>query len=448
MSITSIPQFDHDPPHDMAAEQAVLGAMMESEQAIADVLSALSAEQFYRPAHQAVYRCITNLYAQSSPTDPVAVADELDRRGELNRVGGAPYLHTLIATVPVIANVGHYAAIVAEKSVRRRLIEASTRIMQHSYDSTIGDDVGRMLSYAQEQIDTATTATTHRSSIPSTGDLAQEMMDTVEDYQQGAHTRGVRTGIIDLDELTNGLHPGQMVTIAARPGMGKSVLGLNIAAACSIRQGLPSLICSLEMSRTELMIRLSAAQARVSLSALRSEGGLSADDRDRLQQAMPTITEAPLFIDDAPTTTVAEIRARVRDQQRRHGLRLLVVDYLQLLGGSGRPESRQLEVSEFSRQLKLLAKELDIPLVAISQLNRGPEQRTDKRPLLADLRESGSIEQDSDVVLLIHRPDAYETDTDRAGEADFILAKHREGQQKTVTVAHQMHYSRFVNLAH
>ncbi len=257
---------------------------------------------------------------------------------------------------------------------------------------------------------------------------------------------GVPTGFTDLDSLTNGLHAGQLVMIAARPALGKSTMGLDICRTASIKHGLTSVIFSLEMSRNEIVMRLLSAEAQVPLQHMRS-GTMSESDWSKLAGKMGTVSDAPLFIDDSPNMNLMEIRAKCRRLKQRHDLRLVVVDYLQLMSSGKRVESRQQEVSEFSRSLKLLAKELDVPVIAISQLNRGPEQRQDKRPMLADLRESGSLEQDADMVVLLHREDFYERESPRAGEADFIVAKHRNGPTATITVAFQGHYSRFVDMA-
>ena len=257
---------------------------------------------------------------------------------------------------------------------------------------------------------------------------------------------GVPTGFTDLDSLTNGLHAGQLVMIAARPALGKSTMALDVCRTASIKHGLTSVIFSLEMSRNEIVMRLLSAEAQVPLQHMRS-GTMSESDWSKLAGKMGTVSDAPLFIDDSPNMNLMEIRAKCRRLKQRHDLRLVVVDYLQLMSSGKRVESRQQEVSEFSRSLKLLAKELDVPVIAISQLNRGPEQRQDKRPMLADLRESGSLEQDADMVLLLHREDFYERESPRAGEADFIVAKHRNGPTATITVAFQGHYSRFVDMA-
>ncbi|MFL6143875.1 MAG: replicative DNA helicase [Labedaea sp.] len=440
------PSLDRQPPQDLAAEQSVLGGMLLSKDAIADVVEVLRSGDFYRPAHQLVYDCILDLYGRGEPADAVMVSAELERRGEIRRVGGAPYLHTLIATVPTAANAGYYAEIVAEKAILRRLVEAGTRIVQLGYAGADGADVNEVVDRAQASIYEVTERRMSEDYV-ALEELLQPTMDEIDAIaSRGGSALGVPTGFVDLDEITNGLHPGQMIIIAARPGIGKSTLGLDFCRSCSVRHGLTSAIFSLEMSRTEIVMRMLSAEARIRLQDMRG-GRMSDDDWTRLARRMSEISEAPLFIDDSPNMTMMEIRAKARRLKQRHDLKLIVVDYMQLMTSGKRVESRQQEVSEFSRQLKLLAKELEVPVVAISQLNRGPEQRTDKRPMLADLRESGSLEQDADMVLLIHRPDAWERDDPRAGEADLILAKHRAGPTTTVTVAHQLHYSRFADLA-
>lgn len=438
--------LDRQPPQDLAAEQSVLGGMLLSKDAIADVVEVLRSGDFYRPAHQLIYDCVLDLYGRGEPADPVMVAAELERRGEIRRVGGAPYLHTLIATVPTAANAGYYAEIVAEKAILRRLVEAGTRIVQLGYAGADGSDVNEVVDRAQSAIYDVTERRMSEDYV-ALEELLQPTMDEIDAIaSRGGSALGVPTGFVDLDEVTNGLHPGQMIIIAARPGIGKSTLGLDFTRSCSVRHGMTSVIFSLEMSRTEIVMRMLSAEARIRLQDMRG-GRMSDDDWTRLARRMSEISEAPLFVDDSPNMTMMEIRAKARRLKQRQDLKLIVVDYMQLMTSGKRVESRQQEVSEFSRQLKLLAKELEVPVVAISQLNRGPEQRTDKRPMLADLRESGSLEQDADMVILIHRPDAWERDDPRAGEADLILAKHRAGPTATVTVAHQLHYSRFADLA-
>jgi len=378
------------PPQDMAAEQSVLGGMLLSKDAIADVLERLRPADFYRPVHQNIYDSILDLYGRGEPADAVTVAAELDRRGLLRRVGGAPYLHTLISTVPTAANAGYYATIVAEKAILRRLVEAGTRVVQYGYAGAEGADVAEIVDRAQAEIYEVAERRSSEDFVPLE-DLLQPTMDEIDAIaSHGGIARGVPTGFTDLDEVTNGLHPGQMIIIAARPGMGKSTLALDFMRSCSIKNRMASVIFSLEMSKSEIVMRLLSAEAKIKLGDMRS-GRMTDDDWTRLARRMSEISEAPLYIDDSPNLTMMEIRAKARRLKQKADLRLVAVDYMQLMTSGKKVESRQQEVSEFSRNLKLLAKELEVPVIALSQLNRGPEQRTDKKPMLADLRESGCL---------------------------------------------------------
>jgi replicative DNA helicase len=442
--------FDRQPPQDLAAEQSVLGGMLMSKDAIADVVESLRSGDFYKPAHTLVFDAILDLYSRGEPADTVTVAAELDKAGSLVRIGGAVYLHTLMATVPTAANAGYYAQIVAEKAILRRLVEAGTRIVQLGYGGNEGDvgggEVDEIVDRAQAEIYEVTERRTTEDYVVLE-ELLQPTMDEIDAIAMaGGRAAGVPTGFADLDNLTNGLHPGQMIIIAARPGIGKSTLALDVARHAAVKHRQTAVIFSLEMSKTEITMRLLSAEAGIRLSQMRS-GSMNEQDWQKIVRRMTEISDAPLFIDDSPNMTMMEIRAKARRLKQRNDLKLIVVDYLQLMTSGKRVESRQQEVSEFSRQMKLLAKELEVPVIAISQLNRGPEQRTDKRPMLSDLRESGSLEQDADMVILVHRPDAWEADDPRAGEADLIIAKHRNGPTTTVAVAHQLHYSRFADLA-
>jgi replicative DNA helicase len=382
--------FGRQPPQDLAAEQSVLGGMLLSKDAIADVLERLRPGDFYRPAHQNVYDAILDLYGRGEPADAVTVAAELDRRGLLRRIGGAPYLHTLISTVPTAANAGYYAGIVAEKALLRRLVEAGTRVVQYGYAGAEGADVAEIVDRAQAEIYDVTDRRLSEDFV-SLEDLLQPTMDEIDAIaSSGGLSRGVPTGFTELDDVTNGLHPGQMIIVAARPGVGKSTLGLDFMRSCSIKSRLASVIFSLEMSKSEIVMRLLSAEAKIKLADMRS-GRMNDEDWTRLARRMSEISEAPLYIDDSPNLTMMEIRAKARRLRQKADLRLIVIDYLQLMTSGKKHESRQVEVSEFSRHLKLLAKELEVPVVAISQLNRGPEQRTDKKPMLSDLRESGCL---------------------------------------------------------
>ncbi|WP_061006636.1 replicative DNA helicase [Mycolicibacterium mucogenicum] len=675
------------PPQAIEAEQSTLGGMLLSKDAIADVVERLGHNDFYRPAHQMIFAAIVDLFAQGEPADPITVAAELERRGQLARIGSATYLHTLMSAVPTAANAGFYATIVLEKSKLRRLVQAGTRIAQYGYSGVDGADVDDVIARAQAEVYDVTT-TRSSQDYESLDELLQPTMDELETIQNaGGPARGVPTGFTDLDEALGGLHPAQMIIIAARPGVGKalaldtplvtptgwttmgavevgdellgadgrptrvvavtevmrgrpcytvefengativadaahqwpttegtritgelragvdtiaaaapltgnhfaaaqlaaepyvagswladrtatrhlhltmndlrpylraeldqrtslllgflsgvdrptphgpvvihdnprrpglldfveellatvgivshrtattvsyiasprphghriigvtprppvpvrcvqvdnddhtylagrtmvpthnSTLGLDFMRSCSIRHGMASILFSLEMSKSEIVMRLLSAEAKVKLADMRA-GRMSDDDWTRIARRMGDISSAPLYIDDSPNLTMMEIRAKARRIAQQQDLRLIVVDYLQLLTSGHKAESRQQEVSEFSRSLKLLAKELEVPVVAISQLNRGPELRQDKRPMVSDLRESGSLEQDCDLVLLLHRPDATDREDPRGGEADVIIGKFRQGPAGvSVTLAHQLHYSRFTNMA-
>ena len=433
------------PPQDADAEQSVLGAMMLSKDAIADVVERIKGGDFYRPAHESIYDAIVELYVKGEPADPVTVVAELNRRGELARVGGAPYLHTLTANVPIATNASFYADIVREKAILRRLVDAGTRIAQMGYsgEGNVDDTVDR----AQQEVYAVTEKRTAEDYAPLSA-IMEATLDEIEAISNhDGSMRGVPTGFADLDELVNGFQGGQMIIVAARPAVGKSTLALDFCRAASIANNQTSVIFSLEMSRSEITMRLLSAESKVPLNHIRN-GNMTDDDWAKLARKMGEVSSAPMFIDDSPNMTMMEIRAKARRLRQRHDLRLIVIDYLQLMTSGKKVESRQLEVSEFSRQIKLLAKELEVPVIALSQLNRGPEQRSDKRPMMSDLRESGSIEQDADIVMLLHREDVYERESPRAGEADIIVAKHRNGPTRDVVVSFQGHYSRFVDMAH
>ena len=429
----------------MAAEQSVLGAMLISKDAIADVTEVIRGADFYRPSHETIHDAIIDLYGRGEPVDMVTVAAELQRRGELQRIGGAPYLHTLSANVPIAANAGYYAEIVREKAMLRRLVDAGTKIVQIGYAGE--GQVDDIVDQAQAEVYKITDKRATEDFAPLS-DIMDGVLDEIEAISnREAGLYGVPTGFADLDDLTNGLHSGQMIIVAARPAMGKSTLALDLCRAASIHNNLTSVFFSLEMTRSEITMRLLSAEAKVPLNHIRN-GNMNDDDWAKLARKMGEVSSAPMFIDDSPNMTMMEIRAKARRLKQRHDLKLIVIDYMQLMTSGKKVESRQLEVSEFSRQIKLLAKELELPIIALSQLNRGPEQRGDKRPMMSDLRESGSLEQDADMVILLHRDDVYEKESTRPGEADLIVAKHRNGPTRDITVAFQGHYSRFVDMAH
>ena len=434
-------ELERTPPQDLIAEQSVLGGMLLSKDAIADVVEILRERDFYRPAHELIYDAVLDLYGRGEPVDAITVSAELTKRGDIARAGGAPYLHTLISSVPTAANAGYYAKIVRERAIARRLVEAGTKIVQMGYSAE--GEIDDAVDAAQAEVYQVTERRTSEDYV-QLNVLLPQAFDEIESISKGIAAEGVMTGIRDLDHLTNGFHPANMIVIAARPAVGKSTLGLDIARHASISNKQASVIFSLEMSRSEITMRMLSAEARVALNSIRT-GKLTDDEWARLARRMGEISDAPLFIDDSPNLSMMEIRAKARRLKQRHDLKLIVIDYLQLMSSGKRVENRQQEVSEFSRHLKLMAKELNIPVIAISQLNRSPEQRSDKKPQLSDLRESGSIEQDADMVILLHREDLYDNQN-RTGEADLIVAKHRNGPTKTVTVSAQLHFARFVDM--
>ena len=411
------PADDRLPPQDLHAEQSVLGGMLLSKDAIADCVEVLRPADFYRPQHEAIFDAVLSLYGRGEPADAITVADELGKRGDIGRVGGQAYLHQLISSVPTAANAGYYAQIVAERAVLRRLVEAGTKIVQLGYAQG-GGDVEDIVNAAQAEVyavaDKRGAEDYHRL-----GDILEMTVDEIEVASgKSGEMTGVPTGFTDLDSLTNGLHPGQMIVLAARPAIGKSTLGLDIVRTAAIKHNLAAVIFSLEMSKTEITMRLLSAEAGIQLQHMR-KGTMREEDWTRLASTMGRVSDAPLFIDDSPNMSLMEIRAKCRRLKQRDNLKLVVIDYLQLMSSGKKVESRQQEVSEFSRALKLLAKELEVPVVAISQLNRGPEQRTDKRPQMSDLRESGCLTAETRVLRADTGAEMSLGEMLRSGEGDI-----------------------------
>lgn len=436
----------YTPPQDIPAEQSVLGVMLLDRSLIDDVTQIVKGKHFYRPAHELIYDAIVGLHNQGDAADPITVHRELQRRGEDARCKSPGYLHTLVNSVISMSRVDEHAELIRERFVARDFLKATIRASNELLSGQA--DPQEVIAEVAAQITAAQDEQTEdglhlmASSIPATFEWLKD------NAANKGRITGVPTGFTDLDSLTQGWQGGQFIIVAARPAVGKSTVATDFLRACSIKNRLPSVMFSLEMGRNEINARVLSAEARVGLHLMRS-GHLDTDDWRRLGRHLPDINQAPLYVDDSPNLDLAQIRAKVRRMVEKQDLRLIVIDYLQLLGAgtSRRFESRQAEVSYISRNLKLLAKEVDRPVIALAQLNRGPEQRTDKRPAVSDLRESGSLEQDSDIVLLLHREDAYEKESARAGEADFIIGKHRAGPTATITTAFQGHYSRFVDMA-
>jgi replicative DNA helicase len=430
-------------PHNLDAEQSTLGGMLLSQEAVAEVFETVSGVDFYAPKHELIFNAILNLFGRGEPTDVIAVTDELNKQGNLVKAGGADYLHSLTGYVPTAANAGYYAKIVADKAVLRRLIEAGTRIAQAGYESQ--GEVEDLVNQAQAEIYKVSSQSSKEDYVPLSDSLEAAIHEIEGAQKRGGELTGVPTGFTDLDAYTHGLHPGQLVIVAARPAVGKSTFALDLARNASVKHNQATIFFSLEMGRAEIAMRLMSAESSIYLQSMR-KGTVTDADWTRLAAVRGRINDAPLYIDDSPNMSLVEIRAKCRRLAQQVDLKLVVIDYIQLMSSGKKVESRQQEVSEFSRALKLLAKELGLPVVALSQLNRQAEQAKDKKPELSHLRESGSLEQDADVVVLLHREGIYEKDHPRAGEADLILAKQRNGPTGTVVVAFHGQYSRFVNM--
>ena len=433
------------PPHNLEAEQSVLGSMMLSKQAIGEVLEKLRPDDFYREAHIRIAEAARDLYSSGEPVDAITVPDELERRGRLESVGGRPYVHTLVASVPHPGNAAFYARIVSEHATLRRLIDAATRIAQQCYE--VPDDIEDMVNRAGELIYGVASDRIHADFRPIR-ELLTESMEALD--RLAAHesdVTGVPTGFRDVDARLSGLQPQNLILVAARPAMGKSSFVMNIAHHVGLREQIPVVIFSLEMSQIEIVQRLICSEARVDTKALRS-GKLTEVEWQRVSQAVGRLDAAKLFIDDTPSMSMMEIRAKCQRLKRNGELGLVIVDYIQLMQSTRRTENRVQEVSEISRSLKILAKELDVPVLAVSQLSRQPEQGGgDRRPHLAHLRESGALEQDADVVMFIYRDEVYNQDTPAKGEAEIIVAKHRNGPIGVDRLAFQNQYTKFADLA-
>jgi replicative DNA helicase len=435
------------PPQNLDAEESVLGAMMLAPGAIAAVSEVLDHDgrDFYRESHAKIYRGALALYAKGEPVDAITLVDELDERGELESVGGKDRLHELAMLVPASANARHYAQIVHETAILRGLIRAGGEIARLGWErpggtSELVDQAEQILFELSQQ--RATGEFTHIE------ELLKESFERITAlYELGAEVTGVPSGFRDLDRLTSGFQDGNLIIVAARPGMGKSALGLGIAANVAIRHATPVALFTLEMSKAEVTQRLMCSEAKVELHRLRT-GRLAADDWPRLTAACDKLAKAPIYVDDTGSITLLEIRSKVRRLKAKHAdLGLVVVDYLQLMTSGTNPENRVQEVSQISRALKVLARDLDIPIVAMSQLSRAVEQRHDKRPILSDLRESGSLEQDADIVCFVYRDDYYNEDSPDPGVAELIVAKHRNGPTDKVKLSFISQYAKFADLA-
>ena len=445
MSETESNRATRVPPHNLEAEESLLGAMLLSRDAIADAVEVVYTEHFYRPAHAHVYDAISTLYAAGDPVDPVTVGEELDRAGVLETIGGLDGLINLQLNTPATSNAAKYATIISERHTLRRLIETAGEIAEIGYSrpddvtKAVDEAENRMFQVAQGRV--ADTMGEIRELLDATLDRLEQL------YENGDAITGTPTGFLDLDDLLSGLQPNALIIVGARPAMGKTSFALNMAAHAAVRENKPVLVFSLEMGHLELSQRLLCSEANVDAKKMR-DGKLKEEDWTRISNGIGRLAEAPMWIDDNPNLTIMEIRAKARRLKSRVGdLGMIVVDYLQLMTGRSSAESRQVEVAEISRGLKILARELQCPVVGLSQLSRNLEMRQDKRPMLADLRESGSIEQDADVVMFIYRDEIYNPGSESEGMAEIIVAKHRNGPTGTVHLGFVPRFTSFKNLS-
>src|ERR687895_1940002 len=439
------------PPHDLDAEKAVIGAMLVSETAVAAVAERLSPEDFYSEVHRIIYGAMTRLYSRGEPIDQLTLTNELRTMGEFDKVGGRAYVFQIVESVPTAANAARYAEIVRGKSLLREIIDVGSRITEDAFREP--DDVDEALD-AAEQLIYDVSNRTMREHLAPVSELAPGALEMIQRlYEQEGEVTGVESGFEDLDRLTTGFHNSDLVVLAARPAMGKTALALNAIWHAAGQKGMPVAIFSLEMSKEQLVQRLISQVTRIRTQDLRS-GNVGAEDWPKLVRGVAEVARAPVWIDDTAGITLMEMRAKVRrlasrlNAQGEAPLSLVVVDYLQLMiGQRTRAENRQQEIAEISRGLKVLARDLNIPVVAVAQLSRAVEQRHDKRPLLSDLRDSGSIEQDADMVMFLYRDEYYNPDSDDKGIAEIIIGKHRNGPTGKVQLAWLEQYTKFASLA-
>jgi replicative DNA helicase len=439
------------PPHDLDAERAVIGAMLVSETAVAVVAERLAAEDFYSEVHRIIYGAMMRLYSRGEPIDQLTLTNELRSVNEFERIGGRPYVFQIVESVPTAANAGRYADIVRGKALLRAIIDVGSRITEDAFREP--EDVSEALDSA-EQLVYGVSNRTLREHLAPVSELAPGALEMIQRlYEQEGEVTGVETGFEDLDRLTTGFHKSDLIILAARPAMGKTALSLNAIWHAAGEKKMPVAIFSLEMSKEQLVQRLISQTTRIPAQALRS-GNVKAEDWPKLVRGVAEVSRAPIWIDDTAGVTLMEIRAKVRrlaSQLNVAGglpLSLVVVDYLQLMVGQGsRAENRQQEIAEISRGLKVLARDLDVPVLAIAQLSRAVEARHDKRPLLSDLRDSGAIEQDADMVMFLYRDEYYNPESDDKGIAEVIVGKHRNGPTGKVQLAWMEQYTKFGSLA-
>ena len=432
------------PPHDEDAEQAVLGSMLTDNDAVMAAVEVLKEDAFYREDNKIIYQAILNLYSKSEPIDIITLKDELESMGKFEQVGGLEYLASLPDKVPTTANVQKYIKIVEEKSVLRNLIKTANEIIELGYNPT--EDVEDIMDGAEKKIFDIMQSKNTKSYTPIKDVLVESFTNLEKLYNQKQHVTGVPTQFYDLDDKTAGLHGSELILVAARPAMGKTAFALNIATNAALRANVPVAIFSLEMSKDQLVNRMLCSEAMVDSNKVRT-GKLDEEDWTKLAEAIGPLSEAGVYIDDTPGISVMEIRTKCRKLKMEKNIGLVVIDYLQLISGSNkRNGSREQEISEISRSLKVLAKELNVPVIALSQLSRAVEQRDDHRPMLSDLRESGAIEQDADIVMFLYRDDYYNKESAEKDIAEVIIAKQRGGSTGTVKLYWMGNYTKFVNI--
>jgi len=430
------------PPQSLEAEQSVLGGILLENEALAKVLEIMAASDFYKEAHRLIFERMLDLYERNAPIDMVTLLDEIEKHGEVDRIGGSAYLAEIVDQVPTAANIRHYAGIVREKSTIRSLITSATEIAAEAFENA--GDADELIDTAERKIFEISEKRIKQSFVPTRAIIHDSVAMVERLYNRKEMITGVASGFNDLDEKTAGFQPGDLIIIAGRPSMGKTALALNVAQNIGIRNKEPVGIFSLEMSKEQLVLRMLCSEAKVDSQKVRT-GYVSKTDWPKLTAAAGRIHEAPLFIDDSASNTVLEMRAKARRLRMEHGLGMIIVDYLQLMKGRAGAERREQEISEISRSLKALARELKIPVIALSQLNRAVEQRKPPRPMLADLRESGAIEQDADVILFIYREEVYDKeDPDKKGKAELIIGKQRNGP---IGVVHLKYFDDFTTFA-
>ena len=432
------------PPNDIEAEQAVIGSMLTDKEAVSSAIETLKPEDFYREDNRIIYEAILSLYGRSEPIDIITLKSELSSMGKFEAVGGLEYIAELPDKVPTTANVEQYIKIVEEKSVLRNLIKTANEIITLGYDQT--QEVDGIIDSAEKKIFEVMQKKNQKGYTPIKDILVETFTELEQLYNQKQRITGIPTGFSDLDFRTSGLHNSDLILVAARPAMGKSAFALNIATNAAVRAKVPVAIFSLEMSKEQMTSRILCSEAMVDSNKVRT-GKIDDEEWSKLAAASGELSEANIYIDDTPGISIMEIRAKCRKMKIEKNIGLVVIDYLQLVQGSGkRGGSREQEIAEISRSLKILAKEINVPVIALSQLSRAPEQRPDHRPMLSDLRESGSIEQDADIVMFLYRDDYYNEDSEKKNIAEVILAKHRAGSTGTVELLWLGNYTKFANI--